>query len=448
MLITTTASTTSSITSPSHIMRSLAAYPRPEGVDEIPSERLDLRPDAQVDHDLLHPKPVTDDKNIWFFWHRGFAHMHPYARRTVRAWHRRFSKQGWVVRVTDREPGSPLNIAHFLDIHDPDIFPRAFLDGTIGGDYAPQHTSDLVRWPLLNTYGGVYADVGMIQIGDLDRLWNATVGDSESPYEVLTYNAGGVDSRSLTNYFFASGRNNPLFQRCHRLFLALWAADGGRSSTDGMHASPLLEGVPMMGADMSFEEDGKTYGPAEVSKMLTDYIIQGQVLTMVMGLVDEADDWNGPAYVAEHVWTTDYMVGSQLINDMTAWNGPRQFELMSLPLPRAGDDDAETDDQKLAREIVEACLSKSFGFKLAHGLIIRVLGQTLGSLWRKHDGADDVPGTYGNWLRYGTVHWCPRELPPRLEFTAAPAVKIGPLLGKGRLGPGANGGVPGFEAQK
>ncbi len=160
----------------------------------------------------------------------------------------------------------------------------------MGGDYAPQHTSDLVRWPLIKTYRGVYADVGMIQIGDLDRLWNATVGDPNSPYEVISYNAGGVNARSLTNYFFASRRDSPLFERCHKLFLALWAADGGKSSTDGMHASPLLEGVPMMGADMSFEENGKTYGPAEVSKMLTDYIIQGQVLTMVMGLVDESDE--------------------------------------------------------------------------------------------------------------------------------------------------------------
>jgi Glycosyltransferase sugar-binding region containing DXD motif len=68
-------------------------------------------------------------------------------------------------------PSSPLNVANFLDISDPGIFPRAFVDGTIGGDYAPQHTSDLIRWPLLLKYGGVYADVGMIQNGNFDRLW-------------------------------------------------------------------------------------------------------------------------------------------------------------------------------------------------------------------------------------------------------------------------------------
>lgn len=55
------------------------------------------------------------------------------------------------------------------------------------------------------------------------------------------------------------------------------------------------------------------------------------------------------------------------------------------------------------REIVEACLQKSFGFKLAHELILWVFGDTLGSLWRKHEGPDNVPGTYVHWLRHGTM---------------------------------------------
>ncbi|KAM4054513.1 capsular polysaccharide synthesis protein [Hirsutella rhossiliensis] len=402
-------------------------YPLPGGVSAIPPAQLDLRPDAQVDEALKNPGPVIDDKNIWFFWHSGFARMHPYTQRNVRAWHRRFSKQGWVVRVVDREPSSPLNVANFLDIHDPDTFPQSFVDGTIGGDYAPQHTSDLVRWPLLLKYGGVYADVGLMQIGDLDRVWNMTIGSPDSPFDVLSYNAGGVQGRNLTNYFLAAGRDNPLFARCHKLLLALWAADGGKTSTDGMHASPLLRGVPLMGGDgMAFEEDGKKYGPDEVSRILTDYIIQGQVMSLVMCLVDDEDGWDGPKYVAEHVYAIEFMVGSQLINDMTAWSGARQLELMSLPLPRDGEPASE--DQQLARAVVESCLRRSFGFKLAHGLIVRVMGDTLGSLWRKHTGADNVAGTYGHWLRYGMVHWCPTHLSPRLEFTEIAPLKRGPLL--------------------
>lgn len=401
------------------------AYTRPEGCHAIPEHLLDLRPDHEIDHDLLHPKPISDEKNVWFFWHSGYSSMHPYARRNIRAWYRRFSKLGWVIRVLDRSPSSPLNVANFLNVKDPEICPEAFRDGTMTGTYALQHTSDLVRWPLLLKYGGVYADVGLMQIGDLDGLWNETIGNTASRFEVLSYNTGGIETRDLTNYFLVSRRNNPFFARCHRLLLKLWE---GKTSTEGMHSSLLLKGIPLMGEGASFtiEEDGKTFGPEDVSKILSDYIIQGQVMTMVMGLVDEEDGWNGPKYVAEHVYAIEYMVGSQLINEFTVWDGKKAFQLMSLPLPKAGE--TESSQQKEAREIVEACLQRSFGFKLATGLILRVLGDTLSSLWRKHEGSDDVQGTYAHWLRYGTMRWCQDTLPAALEFEVMEPFKKGALL--------------------
>jgi len=398
-------------------------YPIPPGLHPTPTSLLDLRPDSEINHDLLHPRPVSDEKNIWFFWLTGYTNMHPYAQRNIRAWHRRFSPKGWSIRVLDRVPSSPLNVSNFLNTSDPDTFPRAFTDSTIGGDYAAQHTSDLVRWPLLLKYSGVYADVGLIQIGDLDRLWRETVGNPSSRFKVLSYDAGGIGERGLTNYFLASGRDNPLFARCHRLLLQLW---GGKMNTEGMHSSPLLEGVPLMGGEFTIEDGARSIGKEEVSRMLTDYIIQGQVITMVMGLVDEGDGWDGPEYVAKHVYAVEFMVGAQLINEMTAWNGRKAFYLMSLSLPKEGE--VENAEQKEAREIVEACLQRSFGFKLAHGLILRVFGDTLGSLWRKHEGSDDVQGTYAHWLRYGSMYWNQDGIPPAVVFGAAEPLKRGPLL--------------------
>ena len=402
-------------------------YARPAGLHTIPDHLLDLRPDAEIDHDLFEPPQILSDKNVWFFWHSGYANMHPYTLRNVRAWHRRLSKKGWTIRVLDRQSSSPLNVTNFLDVSDPGTFPKAFIDGTIGGDYAPQHTSDLVRWPLLLKYGGVYADVGMIQIGDLDRLWSETVGNPNSQSKVLSYDSGGI-GRGLTNYFLASEPNNPFFERCHRLLMQLWAEDGGKVSTDGMHQSPLLKGVPLMGGNFTIEEEGKTIGPEEAAGMLTDYIIQGQVMSMVMALVDDEGGWNGPEYVADHVYAIEFTVGSQLINEITAWDGRKAFKLMSLPLPKAGE--AEEDQQKQARGIVEACLQKSFGFKLAHGLILRVFAETLGSLWRKHEGSDNVPGTYAHWMRHGTVYWNQDTIPPKVDFGVIEPIKRGPLLGK------------------
>lgn len=403
-------------------MKDLPDYPLPRGVHAVPPEFLDTRPDDELDNDIMHPRPVSSEKNIWFFWHTGYETMHPYAKRNVRAWHRRLSKRGWTVRVLDRASGSLSNVANFLDVSDPHTFPRAFTEATIGGRYAMQHVSDLVRWPLLLRYGGVYADVGLMQIGDLDRLWNETVANPDSPFEVLSYNLNG----GLANYFLASRPRNPFFERCHRLFLALWAEDGGKTSTDGMHASPLLEGVPLMSSSATIKEDGKTIGSDEVQKMLSDYIVQGQATSMVMGLVDDEDGWDGPQYAAEHIYAIDYMEGSQLINEITSWDGKEAFHLMSLSLPKRGE--VESPEQKQAREIVEACLRRSFGFKLAHGLIIRVFKYTLGSLWRDHEGSDDVPGTYAHWLRHGTAYWNQDELPPALDFGVIEPFKRGPLL--------------------
>ncbi|KAK5108168.1 hypothetical protein LTR62_008699 [Meristemomyces frigidus] len=389
------------------------AYIIPPGIHAISEDLLDLRHDTEIDHDIRLPRPITSEKNIWFFWDKGYATL--------------LSKTGWTVRVLDRVPGSPLNVDQYLPITE-ETFPRAFVKGTVNGHYAAQHTSDLVRFPLLLKYGGVYADVGLMQIGDLNHLWNSTIASPSSPIEVISYGLGSRSEHGLANYFLVSGPDNPFFLRCHRLFLALWAEEGGKTSTEGMHRSPLISMVSKLEGEFEIvEEDGERFGPLEVSEMLTDYIAQGQTITMVQGLVDEEDGWDGPEYSAKHVFAIPYMEGSQLINEYTAWNGQRAFDLMSLPLAKDGEQ--EIADQKAAREIIEACLARSFGFKLAHGLILRVFKVTLGSLWRQHEGSDDVPETYAHWLRYGMVHWCPDRSPTRLEYEVIEPIKRGRLLG-------------------
>ncbi|KAF8857839.1 hypothetical protein BDZ45DRAFT_674450 [Acephala macrosclerotiorum] len=406
-------SQTSSLTSPN--------YPIPSGCHAIPPSDLDLRSDFEIDAAILNPPPLassSSEKNAWFYWSTGYEDMHPYTKRNIRAWHRRFSKAGWTIRVLDRKAGSPMNVEHFLDTKDPATFQKAFIDGRVGGDFGAQHTSDLVRFPLMLKYGGVYADVGMLQIGNLDAMWNKTIGDPNSRFKVLSYNCGDVNERSLANYFMACGKNNPYFDRCHRMLLELWNADGGKTTTEGMHASPLLAGLPLMGSSSGFS--------LENQKELTDYITQGHVMTAVLELVDEEGGWNGPEYAVKNVYGIEYMVGSQLINEYTAWDGHKAFKLMSLQIPKEGE--IENEEQKRAREIVEGCLSKSFGFKLAHGIILRFIGETLGSLWRANEGSDDIPGTYGHWLRYGMVYWDQDVLPPTQEYTLLPPRRVGSLL--------------------
>jgi hypothetical protein len=182
-----------------------------------------------------------------------------------------------------------------------------------------------------------------------------------------------------------------------------------------------------MGGEFTItEEDGTIIGPAEVSRLLTDYIIQGQVATAVMGLVDAEDDWNGPAYCVAHFYAIEFMEGSQLINELTAWKGQDAFDLLSLSMPLEGEE--ESDNQKKAREIVEACLSRSFGFKLAHGLILRVNKVTLGSLWRDNPGSDVAPDTYAAWLRHGIANWNQTKVPGPVELPLIRPTKVGRLL--------------------
>ncbi|KAK4224288.1 hypothetical protein QBC38DRAFT_485770 [Podospora fimiseda] len=390
-------------------------YPLPPKVHPIPSHLLDLRPASEIDTLLLNPPHPSQfpntEKNLWFYWHTGYSTLPPHHRRTIHAYFRRLSPLGWTIRVVDRVPNSPLNISNYLDITDPNLFPLAFANGTLTGTHAIQHSSDLVRFPLLLTYGGVYADVGLMQIGDLDRLWTQTVGNPTSPYEIIAYDGGETTHRTLCNYFFASQKNNPFFSRCHQLLLKLWQ---GKQSTEGMHSHPLLASVPLMGQTLTLKEGDKVFSSQECAALLTDYIIQGQVMTLVLGLIDTETNWDGPTYAKEKIYTLEFMLGAQLINQYTAWNGPKAFQLMSMSLPKEGEE--ETEDQRLAKETVENCLSRSFGFKLATGIILRFYGDTLGSLWKKYPGSDCVEGTYAGWLRYGMVWWGQDELPRCVGF--------------------------------
>ncbi|KAJ5360098.1 Capsular polysaccharide synthesis [Penicillium concentricum] len=151
-----------------------------------------------------------------------------------------------------------------------------------------------------------------------------------------------------------------------------------------------------------------------------------QVATAVMGLVDTEDDWDGPAYCLAHFYPIEFMEGSQLINELTAWNGQEAFDLLSLPMPKEGEE--ESNKQQRGRGIVESCLSRSFGFKLAHGLILRVNKVTFGSLWQDNPGSDIVPGTYANWLRHGIANWNQNNVPGRVTLPLLPPTKVGRLL--------------------
>lgn len=193
-------------------------------------------------------------------------------------------------------------------------------------------------------------------------------------------------------------------------------------SIESMPSNPFLKGVPLIWDSLTIKEKGRTIGAKEVSLMSADYVVHAQAMACVMGIIDEEDHWNGPKYVAAHVYSIDHLVGSHLTDEIIRWDGKKTFDLMLLSLPK--ENDVESAEQKQAREIVKACLQKSFGSKSTHGLIF---GETLGSLWRKHVGSDGVPGTHAHWLKHGTMYGNPDEISPLLYFKVAEPFKAGML---------------------
>lgn len=130
-------------------------YPQIPGT--LPFLRSVLPPTLidEIPQDLTSPKlPEIGSKSIFAFWHSGIHSIPPYRLRNVLAWHRRFSPLGWTIYVLDTVPGSQLDVSNFIDTTSPSVVPSAFTEGTLDGNYASQHTSDLIRFPLLLKYGG------------------------------------------------------------------------------------------------------------------------------------------------------------------------------------------------------------------------------------------------------------------------------------------------------
>jgi hypothetical protein len=299
-------------------------------------------------------------------------------------------------------------VSNFIDTTSPAVVPEAFTNGTLDGAYAAQHTSDLVRYPLLLKYGGIYLDVGILQFGDLDWLWTEHITNPASPYDFAGFTMGDPpDGISIVNFAFIAGRDNPLIRRAHHILLKVWE---GKTNTVGGHKHPLVGHVPLMHVPQEVVVDDGDQGKMVIDDaVMTDYAVQIQCMGSAERWLDDENGWDGPKYVREHCWLYSMIIGGFLMDQMTGWNGPRQWELLKQKLPR--DSEPETEDQALAKKIVEDLVASSWCLKLGHGFSARLFGaDTLGLLWRKIDGSDCEEGTYAGWMRWAETH-CKQDTP-------------------------------------
>jgi hypothetical protein len=400
-------------------------YPNIPGTSPI--QHQVLPPTDTLPSQLTSPAPPSpSSKSIFAFWHSGIHTLPPYLLRNILAWHTRFSPLGWTIYLLDTVPGSSLNVANFIDTRSPPVVPEAFTKGTLNGTYAAQHTSDLIRYPLLLKYGGVYLDVGILMFGDLEWLWSTHIANPSSPYDFAGFTMSDPpDGISIVNFALISMPNNPLVRRAHHILLKVWE---GRTNTTGAHQHELVNHMPLMHVPQEVEVDDGAQGKMVINDaVMTDYAIQIQCMGSAQRWVDEEGRWDGPGYVREKCWLYSMMDGAFAHEQVTSWSGPRQFDLLKMKIPGPGEEESE--DQAFVRSIVENTVANSWCLKLGHGFSAKLFGaDTLGMLWRKNVGSDCGEGTYAGWLRWAEVHYQQDEVPKPMEVPVYEATMKGRLL--------------------
>ncbi|KFZ07597.1 hypothetical protein V501_06305 [Pseudogymnoascus sp. VKM F-4519 (FW-2642)] len=357
----------------------------------VPSSRLDIRSDQEITAWLQTPHPITSDKNVWAFWHSGFSQMSPWVQRNVINWVRRLGPE-WTVHILDRVPGSATNISHIIDSS---FFPAAFNEHTMSGPHVGPHSADLIRLPLLYLYGGVWMDAGTFLFRHIDDICWKIIEDPNTPYQM----AGFVieirpDVDAMLNGFIAAKRGNGFIKRWHDIYVALWE---GATESKGFHAHPLLRHLPLLSPPVD-----KLNCPdlGVLMEAFSDYLAHFLCFERLRKLVDPADGFDGPKYYRENMFLVPAMQETYYFQMMTGWNGIKQFDLLATRR------DGVHDEKYLeAEKFVDDMLANTSTMKLSHGPP-GALSSFLADLWDdpKNHHADNEPGTFAAYLRYGSVH--------------------------------------------
>ncbi|KAI1311237.1 hypothetical protein F5Y03DRAFT_324782 [Xylaria venustula] len=368
------------------------------GLRVVPESRLDLRPEEDIVRELRSFRPVTSEKNVWCFWDKGLDRMYPSYRHTVINWVRKLGNS-WTVRIVDLIDDSPNNVYNYVS---KDWFPDCFVDQTMDGRHAAQHSADLVRLPLLYEHGGVWMDVGNMLHTHLDELfWNALTAPG-SPYEMAVWIISGQIRKqwgSFGNYMIAARKGCIFVKNWHNSYKELWR---GRTNATGFHKLPLVR-------DVGLAEGMSDWHFKDKVLEMSDYVAQMLLGDRTKNLLDVSSGWNGREFWENNVFMVEGIENGILGAIRTNYDGHKQVELFTTPL-----NDPDEDKRKAAEAFVIEVLEKSHMYKVYHN---SAGGRpALGDLV-KIDGfkdADHRPGTFGELYRYGTIHWEPTRAVERL----------------------------------
>lgn len=384
-------------------------------LEEVSPLQLDLRSDSDIIAELGSFRPITSEKNVWAFWDKGLQAMYPSYRRTVLNWVRKLGP-GWTVRVVDLVRGSPNNVYNFVG---KGWFPDCLNDDTMDGRHRAQHTSDLIRLPLLYEHGGVWMDVGNMLHTHLDDLfWTALSGGR---YELGLWIITGQIRKawgSFGNFMLAARRGSAFIRNWHEGYKELWK---GRTNERGFHAHPLVRDIGIADgmADWNFED--KVLG-------MSDYVAQMLIGDRTRNLLDVETGWSGREVYETRAFMVEGIRNGVLGAIKTDFDGARQVELFTTRL-----DEPDLEKRAAAERFVVDMLENSHMYKVYHNSAGGL--PALGDLIKKEglEDADHRPGTYGEMYRYGTVHWRSKRqveqlLPPPSEDELIRATPTTPAI--------------------
>ena len=155
-----------------------------------------------------------------------------------------------------------------------------------------------------------------------------------------------------------------------------------------------------------------------------DYCAHMMCWTRLCKVEDAGDGFNTAAYYEQHVMVLDGLQECFAAESLVGFKGQTTFDLLALPL----DTDPQSPEYKSASELVWRLLTRSSIQKVYRsGGMLK--DQPLGILWDQpeHATQDCAPGTFGELLRYGALHFRQTRDAPLLR-EAEPLQKLGKRL--------------------
>ncbi|KAL1611879.1 hypothetical protein SLS60_000101 [Paraconiothyrium brasiliense] len=380
----------------------------------VPSK--DSRTDAEIIAALNESVPVTSEKNIWTYWHAGIDAMPSWNQRTICDWVRLHGSD-WTVRVLNTVPGHP---NHALNWIESDQLPETFIKGKMTGPYTGPHSADFLRAATIYRYGGAWLDVSCMLFRSLDQICWDQLADDNSPF---TISAAIQFDTIMANAFLVARKGDPFIKKWHELFMHLWK---DQNDWTGIVKSPLI---------MSFLQN-LNFGHAEEAGFRWKFTVDpvtvlgyvGQVLSWcrVASLKEPNGGFDGVDYYTKHVLCFDALNEIWAAEKTVGYDGNEIHKIFTTRL----DADPESKEYKKAYEATWRLLTESSLQKITHGKNLTT-DTHCGVLLDQQEGSDCAPGTFGELLRYGRVHF--EQTREQIAYRDAYRVEGDKVIAKGLL---------------